>query len=123
MIQRDQGMGLAPTEVGLQLDHRIAARTRQPPSRPGQQVAQALGDVGASKERLRIPVLEFGAAIDHLFQVGRVLSLLEAACRHICMRRDDVPPRCQPRLWRSLGRLGSGTTALAAGLLVEHLPH
>ena len=116
-------MGLASAEVGLQLDHRVAACPGQPFGGSRQQITQTLGDVGAGEELTRILIFGFGAAVGDLPQIGRVLGLHEVPAGHIFVRCDDVAPRCQRRLGGALGRLGRGAAALATGFLVEHSAH
>ena len=97
VIERQHRVGLAAAEVGLQLDDRIAARARQPLGGADQQVAQAVGQIGAAEEFARIAVLGRRAAVVHLGEIGRELGLLEFAGRNVLVRLDHFAPRQQAR--------------------------
>ena len=79
MIQSDHRVGLAATEVGLEVDHGIAPVAAQPSSGPNQQLAQTVGEIGAPKERDRILVFVVRVAGGDLVQVSSELGLLKAA--------------------------------------------
>ena len=121
VVQGDEAMGLAAAEVGLQLDHRVAALARQPPGRGGQQVPQALGEIGAGEEGPWVLVLGVGPALSHRVQVGGELGLVEAPGPHVGVGDDDVAPRRQPGLGGALGGAGRDLAVLGARLGLEHL--
>src|SRR5690606_41890720 len=50
VVQGQHGVGLAAAEVGLELDHGVAALARQAAHGVDQQPLQALGEVGARSE-------------------------------------------------------------------------
>ena len=54
VIERQHRVRLAAAEVGLQLDHRVAALAGEAPHRADQQPLQALGEVGAAEELDRV---------------------------------------------------------------------
>ena len=98
VVQRQHRVGLAATEVGLKVHHRARAGFPvQASQRPRQQVAQALGEVGASEELDRIAVL--GARrltrVDKV-KVGRELRGGERAARHVIVGPDHLTPGTQP---------------------------
>ena len=100
-------MGLAATEVRLQVDHRRGVLVAgQPPHRAVDQVAQALGQVGAREELDRLGVvLARVVGRRDLVEVGGELGGLEVAGRDVVVGREDLAPRPQPR---GLGRDGRG---------------
>ena len=121
VVQRDQRVGLAATEVGLQLDHRVPALACQPFGRSREQVAQPLGDVGARKELMRVLVFGLGAAVGDEVQISRILGLHEVPAGHVLVWCDEFAPRFEPRPWSALGCLRSGAATLAARLLLKYL--
>ena len=88
-------MGLAAAEVGLELHHRIPARARQALYAPHQQVLEALREVGAPVELLRVSILIASLAQMHLPQVRCELRLLIVPAGHIRVRGSDLAPRPQ----------------------------
>ena len=96
MVQRQHRVGLAASEVRLQLHHRITASSGQPLGGAGQQRAQTIGQIGAGEELGRVAVFRRRAAIVHLGKIGRKLGLLEIAGRHVLVRLDHLAPRQQP---------------------------
>lgn len=76
-------MGFAATEVGLQLDHRIAALAIEPLQGATQQVAHAGGDESAAVELNRIGVFGGPEPATHLIEVGGELGLLVFTGDHI----------------------------------------
>src|SRR5689334_21399082 len=112
-------MSLAATEIGLELDHGVAAAIGQPTHSAHQQPTQALGQVGAAKELDRVAVFVRSLAEMHLPEISGELGLLIAATRHVAVGCDDLTPRLE--ICGSL-RLDSRTGAPAsfsANLLVE----
>ena len=57
VVEGEHRVGLAASEVGLELDHRVAAFAVQAPHGAGQHALEAVGQVGPSEELDRIPVL------------------------------------------------------------------
>jgi hypothetical protein len=57
VVQGQQRVGLASSEVGLQLDDRVPRAGGKPLQGPDQQMPQALSDVGPPVELRRVPVL------------------------------------------------------------------
>ena len=92
MIHREQGVGLAATEGGLELDDRLAALAVETLGNLGEQPPHALGDEGALVEGLGVPVFRGGLAGAHGGEVGGELGLLECAVQHIRVRDDDFSP-------------------------------
>ena len=76
----------------MQLNHRVAAPARQPLGHTLQQQAHALGDEGAGKKLLGIPVLRLRSASLHLRDVSREFALLESAFQHVLVGVGDFAP-------------------------------
>ena len=85
-------MGLAATEVGLQLNDGVAAPSREAADCPDQQALQAFRQVGPPKELDRIAVLIRPFAQVHLPEVRSELGLLIAPARDVLVGCDDLPP-------------------------------
>ena len=92
MIQGKHGVGLAATEVGLQLNDGIATPTRDAADCPDQQALQAFRQVCPPKELDGVAVLVRPFAQVHLPEVGRELGLLVAPARDVLVGCDDLPP-------------------------------
>ena len=92
MVEGEHGVGLAATEVGLQLNDGVAAPTRDAADRPDQQALQAFRQVGPPKELDRVPVLVRPFAQMYLPEVGCELGLLVAPARDVLVGCDDLPP-------------------------------
>ncbi len=95
-------MRLAAAEIGLQLDHRVAAGARQAQHRVPEQAAQALGQIGAAEKLFCVGI--FGASLTavDVGQIGHIVGLNEAPGGDIRVRHDDLAPRLQPGLRRAL---------------------
>ena len=122
MVERQHRVGLAAAEVGLELHHRVAALAREALHAAHEQALQALGEVGAAEELLRLLVLVRALAQVHLPEVGRELRLLVAAARHVGVRRDDLAPGLERAGRGRLDQRAAGLALLAAHLLVEGEP-
>ena len=118
VVQSDEGVRLAPAEVGLQLHDGVAADTRETLDRPRDQLAEPLGDEGAPVELRRVAVLGRCRASPHLVQVGGVLGHFEASRGDVVVRLDHLSPGRQPRLHPGLGALSHAAPG-AATLLLE----
>ena len=119
VVERQHRVGLAATEVGLQLDHRFTALAVEALEGDAQQVAQAGGDEGAAVELAGIGVLRAADATAHLVEVGGELGLLVLAGDHIRVGGDHIAPGHQAGLHLVLDRhLVAGAVA---GPLAEHL--
>ena len=92
VIERQHGVGLAAAEVGLKFDHRIAARAGESFSRADQKRAEAVGEIGAAEELLRIAVFRRRAAGVDLSEIGGELRLKEIASRDVMVRLDNLTP-------------------------------
>ena len=120
VVKGEHGVGFAAAEVGLQLDHRVAARlTRQAPERALKEPGQAVGHVGATEELDGVAILAGGITALDLGEVGGKLGLGVAAARDVGMRHHHLAPRLEPGRGCALQlqRLASG---LLARLLGEH---
>src|SRR3546814_15189915 len=93
MVQRQHGVGLAAAEVGLQFDDGVTAAPCQPLGCADQEGAEAVRQVGAAEELLRIAVVGGGAAGMHLGAIGSELSLLEVALRQDVGWTSELAPR------------------------------
>ena len=58
-------MRFATTEIGLQLNNRVAASTSETPRNRYEQIAHTLGDEGSTKELLCILIFLLGVARSH----------------------------------------------------------
>ena len=117
MVEREHRMGLAAAEIRLEVHHGAGVPIAvQPAQRPGQEVVQALGEVGAAEELHRVPVFRAHGlpGVDEV-QVGGELRGGEFAARHIVMGPDHVPPGFQART-----RVEGHPFGLPAVLLLEH---
>ena len=121
VVERDQGVGLAAAEVGLELDDGVATGPGEPPGRPGDQVADPLGDEGAAEELGGVAVLVGGFAPPHLVQVGGELGQLEAAGGDVVVGGDHLPPAGQAGGGPAFDLGGRGLAVSAPHLLVELL--
>ena len=125
MPQRQHRVGLAAAEIGLQLDHRVAALLAEPAHGVGQEALQPVGQVGPPVELGRVAILVAALAARHLGEVGRELGLGEPAGRHVAMRGHDLAPRLQAglggALQRQRGRARLGTRLLVADGLAQLL--
>ena len=93
--QRQHRVGLAATEVGLQVDDRRGVVvTRQAADRAADEVAQALGQVGALEELDRVGVVGVDlAAGGDLVEVGGELRGVEVAGGDVVVRLEHLAPR------------------------------
>ena len=101
--ESEHRVGLAATEVGLQVDHRRGVGVpRQSAHGAADEVAQTLGEVGATEELDRVGIVgvSFGAR-GHLVEVGSELRGVEVARRHVVVWRQDLAPRLETRSTRS----------------------
>ena len=115
-------MGLAASEVGLELDHRVAALAVQAPHGAGQHALEAVSQVGPSEELDRVPVLVAPLAPVRLPEIGGELGLLVAAAGDVLVGRGDLAPRLERVGGRALDGEAGLLAALAPGLLVEADP-
>ena len=93
MPQGQHRVGLAATEVGLQVDDRGGVLVPADPlHRPGQQIPQPVGQVGAAEELHRVAVLVIGLPGGHGVQVRGELRGVESPGLHIRVRSQDLPP-------------------------------
>src|SRR5947209_13674731 len=95
MIKGQHGMGLAATEVGLKLHHRIAGLSGHALYSPNQQTVQAFGEIGAAEKFRWLFVFIAAFAYMDLPQVGGKLSLLVASAGHVPVRIHYLAPRLQ----------------------------
>ena len=122
VVEREHRVRLAAAEVRLQLDHRVAAGSREPPHRAFQQPLQPLGQEGPPEELHRIAVFRTGGAGVDRREVGGELRLLEVAGGHILVGLDHLPPGAEPGLRLRLRRHRALLDPVA-GALLEHRPH
>src|SRR5680860_815458 len=93
VVQREHRVGLAPAEVGLQVDDRAGVGvTGEAPRRAAEQVPQPLGDVGAPEELHRVDELVAALAARNHVQVGGELRGVVLAAGHVRGGGDDLPP-------------------------------
>ena len=115
----EQRVGLATTEVGLQVDDRARVQVpADPADRPVQQLPQSLGEERAAEELHRVRVLLAALALSDHVQVGGELGGGEVAGRDVLVRSQHLAPRLEPLP-------GDGDPGLlllddAAGLGLEH---
>lgn len=117
-------MGLAATEVRLQLDNRVAALAGNALHASDEETFQAVGQESAAEELRRLPILVAAFADVDLPQVGRKLGLLVAPAGDIGMGRNDLAPRLQRAARRDRRRLDQCAARLpdlTAELLREDL--
>ena len=95
MVEREHGVGLAATKVGLELDDRVSAGSREAAQGASEQRFETLGQVGAGEELSRVLVLRGGATKVDLLEVGRKLGVLVNPLGHVVVRGNDVTPRGQ----------------------------
>ena len=98
MVDAEHRVGLAATEVGLQLDHRLTTETVEALQGDAQQVFEALSDEGAPEELDRVGVFGAADAAMHQIEIGGELGLLVTAVDHVRVGSDHIPPRDQARL-------------------------
>ena len=115
-------MRLPATKVGLELHDRVAAPAGQTSDAAHEELLEALGQVGAAGKLGGVAVFVAALAEVHLPEVGGELRLLVAATRHIGMRRRDLAPRLQRSSGRRFDERTSGSSLLAARLLVDDEP-
>ena len=110
VVKRQHGVGLAATEVRLQVHHwACVGVAAEAPQSPRQQIVQALGEVGAGEELHRVVVLGTGRLPGvHQVQVGCELRGCELAAGDVVVRSNHFAPRFQarPRLEGHLGPVG-----------------
>ena len=88
---------LPPPKFVCRFHHRRGVPVpADPPRRRGEQVPQALGQVGAAEELHRVHVLPRPLAARHLVQVGGELRAAHLPVPHVLVRRDHLPPRLEP---------------------------
>ena len=104
--QREHRVRLAAAKVRLQVDDRRGVLVaRQTPHGTLDQIAQALGQVGAREELDRLGVVLAGVlGGGDLVEVGGELGRLEVASGDIIMGGKDLAPRAQPGRLRRHGR-------------------
>src|SRR5579875_3336967 len=112
-------MRFAAAEIGLQLDHGIAARAGQTFDRAGKQLLQAVRDKGPLKKIGWILVLVRPFAAIDLPQVGGELRLLKTPGSDVGVRGDDLAPRLEPALRLPLSRGNRELARFRARLFVE----
>jgi hypothetical protein len=115
-------VGLAAAEVGLQLDHRVAALPPPPAHRVEQQLPQPVGEEGPAEELGRVAVLRRCLVPPDLMEVRGELRLLVATRRDVRVRRDQLPPRPQATGRLPLDRNDRRPALRLAGLLGETDP-
>ncbi len=120
VVEGEHRVRLAAAEVGLKLDHRIAALPHQPQQRSGEKLAQPVGDERAPEELRRVGVLGAADAVVDVVQVGGELGLDVAAGDHVLVGRDDLAPRLEPRFRTALD--SDGAAGLLPGQFGEHGP-
>jgi hypothetical protein len=120
MIERQHGVGLAAAEIGLQLDHRIAALSCQAQHAVDEQAFEALGKKGAVKKLAGVFILIGTFAQMHLPKIGGKLGLLVAAAGHIGMGDDHLAPWLERSTCRWLDQGSPGLAFLAAHLLLVY---
>ena len=124
VIEGQHGVGLAATEVGLQLDHRFTALAVEPFEGEAQQGPHAGGNEGTAVELGGVGVLLAADATTHLVEVGGELGLLVLARGHIGVGHDHIAPGQQAGLHLVLNRhLVAGAVAgpIAKYLLLQFL--
>ena len=93
MIDSQQGMGLATTKGGLQLNNRVAALSGKALEHREHEQAHAFGNESALEKKHRIEVASGGLAFMHAADVCGELGLLKGAFQHIFMGNDHFTPR------------------------------
>ena len=112
-------MGLAATEIGLELHNRVAALASETLQSVHQQVGEALGQVGAAEELDRVTILVATLAQVHLPEIGGELGLLVAPARDVPVGCDYLAPGLERTGDTALDRGPSRLAPLVAHLLVE----
>ena len=119
VVERQHGVRLTAAEVGLQFDDGIAGVGFQPQQGIGEQVTQALGEIGALEELAGITILVGALSAHNLPKVGGELCLLVAAGSDIGMRGNDLAPGAQSPCWLALDWCHRGFAHLFPGLLLK----
>ena len=106
--QRQHRVGLAATEVGLEVDDRRGVVVAgEAAHRPADQVAETFGEVGALEELDRVGVVGVDlAARGDLVEVGGELGGVEVAGGDVVVRLEHLAPRLEPA--RCLGVVDRG---------------
>ena len=115
--QREHRVGLAATEVGLQVHDRGGVLVPgEAAQRPLDQVAEAVGQVGAGEELDRVGVVAARLdAVRDLVQVSGELGRLEVPGRDVVVGRQDLPPGSQPGRLRSVHSSPQGAAVVLVG--------
>src|SRR5581483_6722983 len=92
VIKGKHRVGLAATEVGLELDDGITLLARETLDGADEQLLQTVRQVSATEELGRLPVFVTAFTDMDLPQISREFCLLIPAARNVLMRRDDLPP-------------------------------
>ena len=119
VVEGQHRVGLAAAEVGLELDHRVAAGPGHPLDASHQQALEAVGEVGPPEELSGLPILVAAFAQVDLPEVRGELRLLVTATGHIGMRGYDLAPGLKGRGGCGFDEHRAGLTLLLSGLLLE----
>ena len=94
MEQRDEGMGLATTERGLQLNDSIAFAAFHAAFHTTKQLLQPLGHVGFFKKPLGVSIFSGSLAFRYVTEICGVGIQGEIASLNIAMRLGNVLKFC-----------------------------
>ena len=93
MVEGDEAVGLASSESGLGLDHRISSGAVQPLDCVDQKSPHSWGDIRPVEEADGVPVLGIvSSSVVHPLQTGGEFGLAEPALGYILVGADDVAP-------------------------------
>ena len=116
---REHRVGLAATERGLQVDHRVGRlRARDPVHRAAQQLLETVGEIRATEELDRVLVFLGRVSLHcHRVEIRSELGIAVPTRSHVRMRLEHLAPRRQLGVRRAGQR--SGCTHCLSSLLLE----
>ena len=105
-------MRLAATEIGLKLNHGVAARSRDAFNTTYKQPFEAVRQIGTAEELRRLAILVSPFADVYLPEIRREFRLLILPAGDIHVRRDDFSPRLERARRRCLDQRSTSAMLL-----------